>query len=416
MRSLLTARWSEIEKSCDHWLGSAQGRAAPAIVVGGSVNGLSFVRSLARRGVPTLLLDSEPLIGMYTRLATALVLPPVATEPDVWLRLLTRIGERSPRRPVLFVTTDAHMVFVGEHAESLRRTLAFAVPARDVLERIVDKRLQYEAAAAAGIPIPTTFFPGSPEEVETLAERLTYPCILKPYKSHEGRGRIKKKVLVVERSGDLAPAFAEIASPGVEFMIQEIVPGPDSELYGYLAFWDARGREALWLTKRKLRQNPPHFGDGSLQITVDAPIVAEQSRRFLSTLGYVGFVGVEFKRDPRDGTFRLMEINPRTVSGNQLAISSGVDFPWLVYRHLTGDASVLADVAPFRRGVRYVNEEWDFRSYLAMRREGTLTLARWLASVWGAEAFAVGSWRDPGPLLEVARRFALGALRGGSRR
>jgi predicted ATP-grasp superfamily ATP-dependent carboligase len=41
---------------------------------------------------------------------------------------------------------------------------------------------------------------------------------------------------------------------------------------------------------------------------------------------------VEFKVDPRDGTPKLMELNPRFWGSLQLAIVSGVDFPYLILR------------------------------------------------------------------------------------
>ncbi len=121
--------------------------------------------------------------------------------------------------------------------------------------------------------------------------------------------------------------------------MQEWIPGPDTELYGYLAFWDADGREHSWMTKRKERQHPLGIGSGATQISVDAPEVAELSRRLLAAFGWRGLVGVEWKRDERDRGFRLVEINPRTVIGNQLAISAGVDLPWIAYCELSDAAA-----------------------------------------------------------------------------
>jgi predicted ATP-grasp superfamily ATP-dependent carboligase len=46
----------------------------------------------------------------------------------------------------------------------------------------------------------------------------------------------------------------------------------------------------------------------------------------------VGVGLVEFKVDPRDGIPKLMEINPRFWGSLQLAIVSGVDFPYLILR------------------------------------------------------------------------------------
>lgn len=163
---------------------------------------------------------------------------------------------------------------------------------------------------------------------------------------------MRKKVLEVHSEAELLASYREHTARDVRFMIQEIVPGGDDALFGYLGFWDSEQRERAWLTKRKLRQYPLGFGDGSYQVSVQCDEVADLARDLLSVLGYRGLVGVEFKRDPRDGVFRLMEINPRTVSGNQLAISSGVDFPWIAYRHLCGEAF---EEPRFRTGVHYVN-------------------------------------------------------------
>jgi predicted ATP-grasp superfamily ATP-dependent carboligase len=183
-------------------------------------------------------------------------------------------------------------------------------------------------------------------------------------------------------------------------MVQEVIPGDDDQLFGYLAFWDANGKERAWVCKRKLRQYPPHFGNGSLQVTVDAPEVAELSRKFLHALGYKGFVGVEWKRDARDGTLRLMEINPRVVSGNQIAISAGVDFPWIAYRYLC-DGDILDREVPYARGVKYVHEQWDIDAFRALRAAGELRFAGWLGSLRGTKAFAIWAVDDPAPFLAM---------------
>jgi predicted ATP-grasp superfamily ATP-dependent carboligase len=143
------------------------------------------------------------------------------------------------------------------------------------------------------------------------------------------------------------------------------------------------------------------------------PEVRALSLRLLEALNYRGFVAVEFKRDPRDGTYRLMEINPRTASGNQLAISAGVDFPWIGYQHLaaTGPANT-PPPPPFRVGVGWVSELWDLQAYLLLRRAGALSLRGWLRSVRGAEARALGAWDDPLPLLVATGGFLAGRIPG----
>jgi len=384
------------------WLAGLSAAKPLAVVLGGSCNGLSFARSLGRRAIPTLMLESEPFLGSYTRYAKVIRLPPVERFADEWLTLFRSIGERLAAPGILFSTSDVHSLWVSRHAEALESIFRFLLPDRETLERILDKRAQYEAARAAGVPIPSVHFPTSGEEVNTLAATLAYPCLLKPYVSQEARPKLGAKVVVVGSKTELRSAFERITRMGVRVMVQEIIPGEDGELFGYLAFWDGIEGERAWVTKRKLRQYPPGFGDGSLQETVEAPEVARLSRLLLQAFGYRGFVGVEFKRDARDGGYRLMEINPRTVSGNELAIRAGVDFPWIGYRHLTG---LPLEPAAFRRGIRYVNEEWDVQAYLALRKAGALSLGGWLASLRGVRAKAFAAWDDPLPLLVGLWRF-----------
>ena len=390
----------------ERWLARKPRTRPLAVILGGSCNGLSFARSLGRRGVPTLLLDSERLLGTFTRYAKVVLLPPVGRYADEWLALLEHVGSRLWAPGILFATSDAHSLLVSRHAEALQRGFRFLVPGLQALERIMNKRSQYEAARAAGVPIPTVHLAESVEDVHRLAPDLPYPCILKPYDSDASRAKLGgKKVVVVHSKAELIAAYERITRLDVPLLIQEIVPGEDSALYGYLAFWDREGRERAWLTKRKLRQYPPQFGDGSLQITVEAPQVAELSRRLLRAFGYRGFVGVEFKLDARDHTWRLIEINPRTISGNQLAISAGVDFPWIGYQYLGGADLGPVPTTPFRPQVKYVNEEWDVQAYLALRRSGDITLGRWLASLRGVQARAIGAWDDPLPLVAGIGRY-----------
>jgi predicted ATP-grasp superfamily ATP-dependent carboligase len=70
-----------------------------------------------------------------------------------------------------------------------------------------------------------------------------------------------------------------------------------------------------------------------VQEAVDAAL------RLLEAFGYYGLSQVEFKRDPRDGGFKLMEINPRLWQWHGLATACGVDLPRIAYDDLVGETS-----------------------------------------------------------------------------
>jgi D-aspartate ligase len=393
------------EKKLGSWLAANRGRGPVAVILGGSWNALSFARSLGRRGIPVLVLESHRFLGTYTRYGTVLLVPPADEFPETWINLLENVSSRLSTPGIIFATGDVETLLLSQHTDVLGSRFRFLVPTPETVERIVNKRLQYDSAKAAGIPVPKVSFPDSTDDLLRTAAALPYPVLLKPYEAHIARRALGQKVVVAATESELVSAYEHFAARALPMMVQEIIPGDDSALFGYLALFDRKGRELAWLTKRKLRQYPPQFGDGSLQVTVDAPEVAELSRRLLGAFDYCGFVGVEFKFDERDGAYYLMEINPRTVSGNQLAISAGVDFPWIGYQHLIGSAVRPTVGRPFRPHVRYVNEEFDIFAYLALRRTSALSLKRWLSSLRGTEAWAIGAWDDPLPLLVGVWRF-----------
>ena len=337
-------------------------------------------------------------------------LPPADEDPERWVGLLEHIGSRLSGPGVLFPMGDRQTLLVARHREALQRHFRFLLPDTETVERIVDKRSQYRIAEAAGVPIPAVHFPDSVEDARRISGRVPYPCLLKPHVSHAARSAMDGKVSVVASPAELVSNYERITAAGVRLMVQEIVPGEESALFVYNAFWDGEGRELAWLTKRKLRQFPPQFGSGTLQVTVDAPEIAELSRRLLRAFDYRGFVGVEFKLSARDGDPRLIEINPRVVAGIEQAVRAGVDFPWIGYRHLTGGDQ--RGTPHFRRGVKFVNEEWDLQAYLALRKSGKLGLWTWLASLRGVRAWAVWAWDDPLPFLAGLWRLVGLAVHG----
>ena len=398
------------ERDLERWLAAHVRERPLAVILGTSWNALSFARSLGRRRVPVLLLESARKLGSHTRYGRVLALPPVDDDPQAWVRTLRFVGARLADPGVLVPTGDAHTLFLARHEQLLRPRFRFVVPGRETVEQIVNKRLQYAVAQQAGIPIPRTHFPESAEQVRELSAELRFPCVLKPYESDAGRRALGQKVLVARSIGELVSGYERLAARGVASMVQQVVAGEDRALFGYLAVWDSDGRELAWLTKRKLRQSPPGFGDGSLQVTVEAPEVAELSRRLLRAFDYRGFVGVEFKLDATTGNYQLMEINPRTVSGNQMAISGGVDFPWISYRHLTGSTNGTEPVPAFRPGVKFLNEELDVEAYLALRKSDGMTIGQWARSIRGTTSTAIWARDDPLPFVVLAWRLTRRAI------
>jgi D-aspartate ligase len=90
---------------------------------------------------------------------------------------------------------------------------------------------------------------------------------------------------------------------------------------------------------RRRRQHPPEFGRASTYVeAIELPILETLSERFLRAINYYGLVELEYKLDPRDGQYRLLDVNGRTWGYHTLGSGAGVDFPYLLFADQMGEA------------------------------------------------------------------------------
>jgi D-aspartate ligase len=94
-------------------------------------------------------------------------------------------------------------------------------------------------------------------------------------------------------------------------LVQEMIPGGGDCQFSYAALV-LQGRPIAAVTARRTRQYRIDFGHSSCLVeTMDVPEVVDSSRRVLGALAWTGLVEIEFKRDPRNGQYKLLDINPR---------------------------------------------------------------------------------------------------------
>ena len=293
----------------------------------GWVNGLAAIRSLGRAGITVLALDhrASPL-GFRSRYAQPVRVPDPAAEEDGFVAAVAEAGPG-----VLFPTHDPPLNALARNRDRLDGFL-FPFPSWDRLEAIQDKRHQLEAAVAAGVDIPETVYPSSASE---LAD-VPLPALVKPQHPDGFKRTFGKQAFRCETRAELERAYADAEPFGP--MVQELVPGGDDELYSLGSYLREDGEPLGLFSGRKLKQVPPLVGTCRVGEAVWVEEVVDAGLRFLRGLGYHGISQVEFKRDPRDGRYKLMEINPRLWQWHGLAAACGVDLPLIAYRDLTGES------------------------------------------------------------------------------
>ena len=97
--------------------------------------------------------------------------------------------------------------------------------------------------------------------------------------------------------------------------------------------------------------------------------MATTSLSLLDELSYHGVSGTEFKRDPRDGRLKLMEVNARHWLHHTLATAAGVNLSSVAYSDAVGKPY---EASPQRDGVRWLDVEREARDSLLELRRGQL--------------------------------------------
>jgi predicted ATP-grasp superfamily ATP-dependent carboligase len=265
-----------------------------------------------------------------------------------------------------------------------------------VLEPLQRKRHQYAVAEAAGLGVPLTFAADDEREARAAAAKLCYPAVVKPGDPIPFKRRFGRPVLVCATPEELIEAWRSAAD--TQPLLQEVIPGDDSTLWTVGSYTDASGAALGLFCGRKLVQMPRGFGTcrvGEARWRDDA---VEQALALLAALGFRGIAQTEFRLDPRDGRFKLMEVNPRLWQWHGLARACGVDLPRIAYLDVLGRPQRPARSGPGHDGRRWVVAAAHLR---ASRREGT-PLRRALHEIGRHPVEATFDVRDPLPAIVQA--------------
>jgi D-aspartate ligase len=143
---------------------------------------------------------------------------------------------------------------------------------------------------------------------------------------------------------------------------------------------------------------------------VELPAIVEPTLRFLREIGYYGLAEVEYKLDPRDGKYKLLDVNARTWGFHALGRPSGVDFCYLLFADQIGEAVVPCHGRP---GVGWIRMVTDIPTSVIGMLHGRLNLNSYSTSLWNMGVESVFSQEDVLPsLAEIALLPYLAVKRG----
>jgi len=376
------------------------------IVLGSSPTGLYAAREASQAGLKVAMLDMASGCALHSRhvsrgeivgagdlmgwleahsvIDTTLIIP----TSDVWIEAL------------MLTASDA-------------RFRAKVLPAYQGLAGVLlDKRRFHQLCGDHGMETPGVWMAQGSDELAALSLQIPYPCILKPALIHRARKFLRgKKVLLARSRAEFVQHVESMPDGPGGWLVQEVIPGPESEITLFGGYIARDGTPMQIFTGRKLRQYPAGFGSASLVTSVPCPETRETTLDFLGRIGFRGICGAEYKRDPRDGRLKIIEINPRPTLWFQATHEAGCRVLEAAWRDTAG-----LDPLPERPQLDCVRWRYllkDLASAVFYLRESDFVFPE--PEVLGMRAARLRSWPvfrvdDPVPALAEPLVFLKKAL------
>jgi predicted ATP-grasp superfamily ATP-dependent carboligase len=368
-----------------------------AIVIGGEHPGLGIARSLGRRGIPVWVIDDQHSVSQFSKYVKRVVRVKDLLDEESAIESVLEVGLRYGLKGwVLFPTRDETVAAFSRHKDCLAEFFRVTTADWNSVRWAWDKKNTYDRAVELGIPVPQTFNPRSEAELVDLYSRL--PLAVKPAVKENFFYATGVKAWRAETPDQLIDLFRKAIRQirPEEILIQEIIPGDGQRQYSYCAFF-RDGEAHSTLVARRLRQHPREFGRAATYVeTVDRPEIEELSERFLKAINYYGLVEVEFKQDPRDGQFKLLDVNARTWGFHSIGGPAGVDFPWLLYADQLGQS---VDRCRAKAEVGWLRMLTDLPTAISDLCVGELNLRAYRQSLKRTQSESVFCLQDPLPSI-----------------
>ena len=284
---------------------------------------LPVVQSLGKKGIRVTCLSSKSTApAFYSKYCFEKIHFEKTSDEDKYVDFLKSLVKKGQYK-LLIPCSDYSTVLISAHrAEIFPFTKAF-LPSHNLVKTVTSKSSLMKIAEILQISVPKTLYPKNSTDLEKLASGIAFPTVIK--------GDITagaKKVKYAKSESDLYQKYEEIRRTDEAPIIQEYIDGRD---YLFYALCD-KGDVIAYYMMGADRSYPPTGGTPAKAHSVFDTDLKDFSFDILKKTEWTGMVGLDIKQDLSTKQYRLLDFNPRFGATTSLAVKSGVDFPYCLYR------------------------------------------------------------------------------------
>ena len=370
------------------------------IVIEGHVQGLANTRAIGKHGIPVIVVDKRSCLAASSKYCSDFFQCPDFLE-DRFVDFLIELAQGQGLQDWVLLPSNDHAVFtISKHLNKVTKYFKTTIPNVDIINQIYDKANLLQLALQVDVPIPATYYFSSIKDVEHLT--IPYPALTKGKTGLSFYKSLGKKAFLSKNLKELVQDLNLIKNkvPLNETFTQELIPfDGTNKTISLAAFCENGDVKSYWMGV-KLREHPVQFGTATFTESVYEENVLKYSKRILKALNYNGVCEVEFLKDPRDGDFKLIEINARTWLWVGHAIANGVNFPLYTYQSLSGEEVEYAE--SYSIGLKWRNPYTDFIFTTTGLLKNKLRFKKVISENKGKVVNALWEKNDPKPFYRYA--------------
>jgi predicted ATP-grasp superfamily ATP-dependent carboligase len=300
---------------------------------GSHKNTLSIIRYLGKIH-EIYILHHKKSAPAYSRFCKKLIIcPPLFQENDYYQFVIELV--KREKFDVLIPVGIKPVEIFSKHLHEIRQYVKIEILEFEKIKVALYKNETFKLAEQIDIPCPKTVQPSSLEEATSFSRKLTYPLIIKS----SNESVLKFPTIYVDDERALIEQFQhlEVSYPkqiSLSYpLIQEKITGDG---YGFFAIYQHGLCKKIFMHKR-IRELPVSGGASTCAISIYDEKLKEISLKLLNHLKWHGQVMIEYKKDSKDGQFKLIEINPKFWGSLELCLASGMNFPLHICQMATGE-------------------------------------------------------------------------------
>ncbi len=362
--------------------------------------GLGPARSLGRLGAPVYGIGGSPNIpstsSRYFKKTFIQELKSTTSEEEIVDFIITvakKIGKAVP-----LLTVDTFACIFARYNQTLREFFLMPEMDPDMVPRLSNKWEMQLLAEKYDVPTARAIAPKTKSEVEEFSKTARFPLLVKASEWTDIETRPTDRMVIVHSPEELIKqciGYQREEWPNV--MLQEYIGGQGTQDWIFNGYFDEHSNCLIAFSGKKVRQAPVRTGYASLGECSKNEVVESISKKFLHKIGYKGPVDIDFRFDPRDGLYKILDVNGRIGASFRLFVGeNGLDVVRAMYLDRTGQG-VPSDKQI--DGRKWIVEDRDFRSSYTYFRENSLSIREWLKSLFGVREAAWFACDDPKPFL-----------------